>query len=302
MNAARQQRRLAILFLAPSFIVYTLLVTLPSVRALMYSFRKWDGFSEPSWVGISNFRELFQPGSLFLKALGHNMFLAIVSGLLILALALLFAALIHRGVRGAGLYRVTFFFPNVVASVAVALLWVLIYSTTEFGLINGALMALKGTMFEAALPESMPFPFTDSRYLLWSIIPVLVWVATGFYMVLFLAAMQNVPEEYYEAAQLEGASGFEQFWHVTLPLIREVLVVGVVFLLISSLKTFDIIWIMENQWPQPDTHVMATLMYQKVFTEYNVGYGAAVAVVLFVLVFAATLVTLRFSRKEALEF
>lgn len=310
MANVKQQRRLAILFIAPAFVVYTLLVVFPSVRALMYSFWKWDGFSEPEWTGLTNFEALFAPGSLFIAALSHNVFLAVVSGVIILALALLFAALIHRGMRGAAIYRVTFFFPNVVAAVAVALLWVLIYSTTEFGLLNGILYALRdsteGTVLAPVaawiVPESMPFPFTDSRYLLWSIIPVLVWVATGFYMVLFLAAMQNVPEEYYEAARIEGAGGISQFWHVTLPLIREVIVVGVVFLLISSLKTFDIIWIMENQWPGPDTHVMATLMYQKVFTEYNVGYGAAVAVVIFLLVFAATLVTLRFSRKEALEY
>jgi len=137
---------------------------------------------------------------------------------------------------------------------------------------------------------------------MWSLVPVLVWMMTGFYMVLFLAAMENIPEEFYEAAVLDGASGARQFWHITMPLIREVLVVGVVFLIITMLKLFDIVWVMENQFPQRDSHVMATLVYQKVFTEYNVGYGAAVAVVLFLLVFAATLVTLRFSRKEALEY
>ena len=88
----------------------------------------------------------------------------------------------------------------------------------------------------------------------------------------------------------------------TLPLIREVLTVGLVFLLIGCLKFFDAIWIMENQWPTKDSHVLATLLYQKVFSEYNVGYGSAIAVLLFILIFLSTLITLRLSRKEALEY
>jgi len=131
---------------------------------------------------------------------------------------------------------------------------------------------------------------------------MMVWTATGFYMVLFLAAMENIPETFYEAAKLDGASGFAQFRHITLPLIREVLTVGLVFLVIGSLKFFDAIWVMENQRPTKDSHVLATVLYQKVFTEYNVGYGSAVAVLLFILVFVATLLTLKLSRKEALEY
>lgn len=294
MKMGPEQKRFAAVFLAPVLVLYTGLVAVPSVIALTYSFRKWDGFSQPQWAGLDNFRILFQPGSLFLQALAHNFFLMTVSGTIITVLALVFAALMHRKVRGAGLFRATFFFPNVLASVAVALIWVLMYSVTEFGLVNGVLTSL-GIL-------EKPFAFASSHYLLWSVIPVLVWMATGFYMVLYLAAMQNIPETYYEVARLEGASGVVQFWHVTLPLIREVLVVGVVFLIISSLKTFDLIWVMENQWPAPESHVMTTLLYQKVFGEYTIGYGAAVAVVLFLLVFAATLVTLRFSRREAVEF
>lgn len=294
MRRTGHQRFFMLVFLAPAVVVYTALVAYPAVRALLYSLQKWDGFGAPEWVGLANFRAMFQPGDMFRDALSHNAFLIVASGSLIIVLALLFASLVHRGIRGAGVFRVTFFFPNVLASVAVALLWVLLYSTTEFGLLNGALLGL-GVVEE-------PVSFTDSKVLLWSVVPMLVWIATGFYMVLFLAAMENIPESLYEAAELEGASGAQQFRHITLPLIREVMVVGVVFLIISSLKTFDIIWVMENAWPRRESHVMATLMYQKVFTEYNVGYGAAVAVVLFLLVFGATLVTLRFSRKEALEY
>jgi ABC-type sugar transport system permease subunit len=290
----RQRRIFIVTFLAPALIIFTILVAFPSLWALGLSLQKWDGIGEMRWVGLDNFASLFSLADPFPYALWHNTFLVVVGGAIVTLLALMFAGLIHRGVRGAALFRVTFFFPNVVASVAVALLWVLLYSTTEFGLINGVLTGLD------ILEE--PYPFAATENMMWALIPVLAWMMTGFYMVLYLAAMQSIPEEYYEAALLDGAGGVQQFWHVTLPLIREVLVVGVVFLIISVLKIFDIVWVMENQWPSRDSHVMATLIYQKVFTEYNVGYGAAVSVILFVLVFCATLVTLRFSRREALEF
>jgi len=148
----------------------------------------------------------------------------------------------------------------------------------------------------------LPFAFTDSRHLIFALIPMMVWTATGFYMILFLAAMESIPEEYYEAAELEGATSWPQFWHITLPCIREVFVVGIVFLLISSVKFFDAVWVLESQYPTKDSHVMATVLYQKVFSEFNVGYGAAVAVMLFLLVFVATLFALRLSRDEALEY
>ncbi len=201
--------------------------------------------------------------------------------------------------RGAALFRVAFFFPNVLAAVAIALLWVLLYSATEFGVFNavlGRVASLLGADF------GLPWPFLDSKYLMYSLVPMMVWTLTGFYMVLFLAAMEGIPETYYEVARLEGAGGLQQFRHVTLPLIREVLVVGAVFLLITTLKYFDPIWVMENQRPTKDSHVLTTMLYQKVFGEYDVGRGSAVAVCLFALVFCATLLSLRLTRAERVEY
>lgn len=296
----REQRLFIATFLTPALILFTIFVAIPSVRALGYSLRKWDGLSAPKWVGLKNFVDLFKDSDLFLVALKHNVFLMIVGGSLTLALSLFFAAALHRRVRGASIFRVAFFFPNVIASVAIALLWVLLYSTTNFGVINSILAQVKAVT--GWPPIDLPFPFVDSKYLIYSIVPMTVWTATGFYMVLFLAAMENIPETFYEAAILDGATEFAQFRYITFPLIREVFTVGVVFLVIGSLKFFDAIWVMENQWPTKDSHVLATVLYQKVFTEYNVGYGSAVAVLLFILVFLATIVTLRLSRKEALEY
>jgi N-acetylglucosamine transport system permease protein len=306
MNNNRELRRLRWLLLTPALVLFTCFTAIPGVRALIYSGQKWDGFTEPEWVGADNFRALMAD-DLFLQALKNNALLMVLGGGLTLILALIFASLIHRGIRGSGLFRVAFFFPNILAAVAIAILWQQMYSMTDFGIINAGLVkaqeVIPGLSPSTEQGEALfPFPFTDSRYLIWSIVPMLVWTATGFYMVLFLAAMQSIPEEYYEAATIDGASGRQQFWHITLPLIREVFVVGVVFFIISTAKFFDAVWVMEAELPSKDSHVMATVLYQKVFHEYNVGYAAAVAVVLFVLVLIATLITLKFSRKDALEY
>lgn len=306
MKKSREQSLFIGTFLAPALILFTIFVAIPSVRALAYSLRRWDGLSKPVYVGLKNFAMLFQDSDLFVTALKHNLFLMAAGGSLTLLLSLFFAAVLHRHIRGAALFRVAFFFPNVIASVAIALLWVLLYSTTSFGVINDLLYHLKEGLAYIGIgwPAgwTLPFPFVDSKYVIYSIVPMTVWTATGFYMVLFLAAMENIPETFYEAATLDGASAFAQFRHITFPLIREVFTVGLVFMVIGSLKFFDAIWVMENQWPTKESHVLATVLYQKVFSEYNVGYGSAVAVLLFILVFIATLLTLRLSRKEGLEY
>jgi ABC-type sugar transport system permease subunit len=291
-------------FLAPALLLFTVFVAIPGARALAFSLRRWNGFSEPVWVGLDNFQRLFGESSMFLPALGHNLFLMAVPGALILGLALFFAAMLHRRVRGAALFRAAFFFPNVIASVAVALLWTLLYSATAFGVLNGLLAAIESGLgvFGLSLGLDPPVPFTDSKYVLFALVPMLVWMMTGFFMVLFLAAMEGIPESFYEVARLEGASPWAQFRLVTLPLIREVFAVGVVFLCIFSLKLFDVVWVMENQTPSRESHVMATLVYQKVFSDYQIGYGASVAVMLFLCVFAVTLLALRLRRREGLEF
>jgi len=305
MKRTREQRTFIIAFLAPAFLLFTIFVAYPGLRALAYSLQRWDGLRKPEWIGLENFQALLTAESLFFRALQHNLILLFGGGSIVLALALFFAAALHRGVRGAQVFRIAFFFPNVIASVAVALLWVLLYSTTDFGLINALLGQIQQALSAIGiswLDDRLPIAFTDSRTLIYALIPVMVWTGTGFFMVLFLAAMQTIPESYYDAAKLDGASPVAQFRHITLPLMREVLIVAAVFLIISSMKFFDSVWVIENQYPTTESHVLATVLYQKVFSEYNIGYGAAVAVLLFIIVFAATLITLRMKQKEALEY
>jgi ABC-type sugar transport system permease subunit len=281
-------------FLAPAVILYGIFVLLPAANAFRYSLMRWDGLSDPVWVGFKNFESIFRSGDVFLGALYHNAYLMAVPGAITIALALFFAYTLHRGLVGGRLFRITFFFPNVISSVAISILWILIYSPTGAGLLNNIL--------KSVFHYQHPIPFTQSSRLLTALPPMIVWSATGFYMVLFLAAMENIPETYYEAAKLDGASNSRLFFGITLPLMWDVLTTGVVYMVIGSLKMFDMIWIMENGRPSKDTHTIASLMYSKVFEEYNIGYGSAIAVFLFLLILLATRITFRFMRRERLEY
>jgi len=280
-------------FIGPPLLLYAVFVLLPAVNAFRYSLTRWDGLGEPAWVGLGNFGAILASGSEFLPAIRHNLFLTFVPGVITLSLALFFAYTIHQRVAGARLFRVAFFFPNVISGVAVALLWILIYSTTDVGMLNNLLKAMG---------RHEPIAFTESGNLLWAIVPMSVWSATGFFMILFLAAMENIPETYYEAARLDGASAAGQFRHITLPLMWDVLTTGVVFLVVGGLKFFDAIYVMENGRPSKATHTMSTLLYSKVFQEYNIGYGTAISVMLFLLVLGATFLSLRLMRRERLEY
>jgi len=295
--SARQkskQRLFILSFLGPPLALYGLFVLIPTVNAFRYSFTRWDGLSDPVWVGLHNFKTLTSRGSDFGVAILHNIFLTVVPGVFILSLALLFANLIHQRVRGARLFRITFFFPNIISSVAVALLWTLIYSATSVGMLNH----LRAVLFH----QSAPIPFTQSSRLLPALVPMIVWTATGFYMVLFLAAMENIPETLYEAARLDGATQTALFLHITIPLIWEVLTTGVIFLVIGGLKIFDIVWVMESGRPSTPTHTLSTLMYQKVFEQYDIGAGTGIAVMLFLLVLAITLISRKLMLRESLEY
>ena len=290
----KEQKRFIVSFLAPPLFLYVLLVIIPAFNALRYSLLKWDGLGDAQFVGLKNFIDLFGKRGTVLNALGHNLFLTIVPGIIILTLSLFFGYVIHQKIRGAKLFRVAFFFPNVISSVAVSLLWILIYSATNAGLIN--------TVLKKYFHLKDAIPFAQSSTLLWALVPMIVWTATGFYMVLFLAAMEAIPEDYYEAARLDGASPTRLFWSITFPLIWEVFTTGVIFLVIGGLKIFDVIWVMENGRPSDTTHTISTLMFSKVYEEYNIGYGTAIAVLLFLLVLCASLVSQKLMRRKSLEY
>jgi len=297
-----------VLFVGPALLLYTAFVMVPSVQSLGWSTQRWDGLTKMVSVGLLHFRRLLFESDGFWEALKNNLFIMLVIPVFILPLSLFLAACISRAVRGSAFFRVVFFFPNLLGGVAAALLWMHLYNP-KGGPIN-AFLAWAGqaaascglTGLGEGLKAFTNFEWLSVDHLYWALVPMSVWGACGFYMVLFLAAMQGIPRELYEAAEIDGASALRQFRDITLPLLQEVIAIATVFLVIGGMKAFEVIWLLTNQRPTTATHVIGTKMVYAMFNEFNVGEASAIAVLLFLMVFFGSAVTLRLMRRERVEF
>ena len=299
-----------LLFVAPAVLVYTVFVIVPSLRSFVWSVHRWNGLTDMQtmpFIGLLNFRRLLLESDPFWIALGNNLFLMFVIPMFVIPLALFLAACISRGIGGAKLFRVVFFFPNLLGAVAVALLWSFVYNA-QGGLINTALVNVGhffGWIGIIPLAEWFRsfegFAWLSADNLYWALIPMSIWGACGFNMVLYLAAMESVPESLYESATIDGASAWRQFWSITIPMIWDILTISIVFMVIGGMKAFEIIWLLTNQMPTTQNHVIATRMVATMFGEFKVGEATAIAVLLFLMVFLGTAATLRGLRRESVE-
>ncbi|MER7205454.1 sugar ABC transporter permease [Streptosporangium sp. NPDC000239] len=301
----QHRRRFVAGFLAVPVTLYTVYVLSPCAQALVIALTDWRGVNAvPRFVGADNFRRLLGD-EVFLRAAGHNLLLLALVPPLTIGLALLFAWLLTGdgaagrtgggAVRGAGFYRVVFFFPQVLAVVLVAVLFRQILRPDRSGMLNGPLTALG---FEPV------GPLAETRLALWAVLFVLVWQAVGFYVVLFSAAIVSIPRELFEAAAIDGARGGRLFLRITLPLLRDTVQAGWVYLGVAALDVFAVVWVMTAEQGGPDhsTTVMAAEVYRNAFHYSRFGYACAMGVVLFALTTGFAVLVLRLTRRERIEF
>jgi ABC-type sugar transport system permease subunit/ABC-type glycerol-3-phosphate transport system substrate-binding protein len=289
----RMRGRLAVGFVGPALTLFGTLVIVPGATALAWAFTRWDGLGARTWAGLFNFKWLLVESDVFWFALRNNLFLMTVPALVVVPAALFFAALIHRGVWGGAVFRVVFLFPNILGGIAATLLWMSAYDP-HGGLVNTALVALGFKGFQG-------FAWLAQSHLYMALIPIYLWMACGFNLVLYLAAMEGVPTELYEAAELEGASALRQFFTITVPLIWDVLVVSAVFLVIGGLNAFEMIWLLTSQDPASGSHTLSTFMVSTMFQEFQIGRATAIAVLLFALVLAGSAAVMRALKRETVE-
>lgn len=289
--------RLIIPFLAPAILLYAVFVLYPYVQAFAISLTQWRGVSgNRTYIGLDNYRRLAED-DYFRNALTHNGQLLIVLPLFTISLALLFATLFvqgGRGVRGAGFYRVVFFFPQVMSVVIVGILWQYIYNPNS-GLLNGFLGAVGLDSLKRAW-------LGDPGLALWAVAAVVIWQAVGFYMVLFVAGMQSIPTSFYEAAVLDGANRWRSFRDITIPLMWENIRVAVVYIAIAALDLFTIVQVMTEGRPNRASDVVGRYMYEQAFTNSMFGYASAIGVTLLFLTLGLSIFLLFFSRRERLEY
>jgi raffinose/stachyose/melibiose transport system permease protein len=287
-------------FIGPSLFVYLLLAIGPALAAFAWAFTHWDGLSNQTWSGLFHFKWLLFESDLVWSALANNLFLMVVPAVVVLPLALLFAYLLHRGIWGANFFRAVFLFPNLLGGIAATLLWMGAYEP-HGGLINAGLVGLGNITNSDWLRDFQGYPWLAQSNLYVALVPIYIWMACGFNLVLYLAAMEGVDEQLYEAAELDGAPAWRQFFFITLPLIWEVVVVSAVFIVIAGLNAFEMIWLLTSQDPDSSTHTLGTLMVTSMFKEFNIGRATAIAVLLFVLVLAGSAALMRGMKREAVE-
>jgi raffinose/stachyose/melibiose transport system permease protein len=258
------------LFLLPALIWYLIFLVYPMYQSLVISFMDWDGLSaDISYVGLENYRRLFFEDDTARLAIRNNLMWTFGTLLLPTLIGLLLATGLDRKLRGRTLLRAVFYGPGILPLVAVGMIWAWMYNP-QFGFINTLLRAVglgayaRGWLstFETALPAT----FVTA-----------IWGGVGFPMVLYLAALQAIPREQYEAAKMDGANGRQLFFRITLPWLREAHVIVFSLAVINSFKTFDLIYTMTYGGPGRITQVLGTWMYFNTFQYYHAGYGAAIA-------------------------
>lgn len=286
----------AAVFLLPGVVLYTAFFVGPAVAAFYVSLTEWSGFTpDRQFIGLANFSELFRDIK-FLRSILNNFVIMFVGGAGTLSCSLVFAAsLSNRRFPGRRFFKTVLFAPYVVSVVGVAILWGFIYDA-RWGLLNAVMSVFAGETKIAWLGQwqtAMP-----------ALIVVMIWGGVGFYTVLLMAGIDRIPDDLYEAARIDGASEVQNFFHITLPLLRDVLVVGISVYIIGSLKTFGLIWAMTKG--TNSTHVMETYMYEVAFDpgtrSWRMGYGTAMTVVLFFLVILLTFSFNIFARRTRLEY
>ncbi len=274
-----QPRGLIFLFLAPALLLYTFLFAQPMVRALQLSLYKGSPTSEKfDYVGLENFRLLYQD-AVFWSSVGHNLQFTVIGGAATLVLALAIALGLTRCGRGRGFFRLVFIFPTVMSVVATTILWSFVFNPS-FGLLNGM---LRGIGLDSLAHAWLGEPGTA----LYAVITVHVWSTVGFYIVLFYAGMLQIPTDYSDAARIDGASVWQEFRHITLPLLSEVMKIAAVYVVVNAVNVFALVFLMNEGRPARYNGVLLTYMYEHAFGNGNYGYACAIGVATLVLVLAA---------------
>lgn len=302
----REKWKLIIPFVLPGLLVYSTFTMYPAIRGLLVSFYRWSGLSKDmTFIGVQNYAKLWQqltdPVDFYgLRTyLSHNAFLFVFS-LLSIFLALGVAALINNRPFGSNVFRVTFFFPNVLSVAAIASLWTMVLNP-EFGLVNTFLRLIG--LGKLALPWlSMNYEMPGFRLGLYTIGGVTIWGSLGWFMILFLASIQNVPAELIESARLDGANEVRAFFSVTIPLIWETIRTLLILAVIGALNQFALVYIIFDQWPNRNTDMIMNHYYYVAFSQHDWGYAASIIVGILLVTMSASIFSYRVLGRETIQY
>jgi N-acetylglucosamine transport system permease protein len=277
----------------PTLLIFGIFIVYPVTQVFMKSMYTSSGFGGGSeeFIGLGNFKELFGD-DIFIKALKNTGFLMIVVPVITLFLSLIFASVLSFGeLREKHLYRTIFFFPSILSFVVIGILWAFIYHP-NMGIINEVLKWMGMDQFALTWLGS-------KDTVLWAIALVMVWQAVGYYMVMYLAGMDSIPRELYEAASLDGANAVQQFFKITIPMLWEIIRITIIFSINGVLNiSFVLVIVMTSGGPNNASQVALTYMYKQAFVNANFGYAMAIAVIVFCVSLILSLVSNKLTARE----
>ena len=297
MVQSKKQRYFFILFcILPTFLIFSVFTLYPLFSGLYYSFFDWSGSSNvKTFIGMDNYKRLFQD-PIIPKTIIHDYFLVATKVIGIMVMALFFAvALTQLKIKEAPFYRIIFFFPNIMSVVVIGILWTFIYNPS-LGLVNS------GLAFFGLEQFTKPW-LGDESWALPSIVLPAIWAGIGLFMLMLMGGIANVSKSYYEAAEMDGATEWQQFWKVTVPLIWPQIKISVLYIVITTLNgSFILVQVMTGGGPNNATHVMGSYLYQQAFVHFNFGYGATIGVMILVLSLLTVFIFQIFMKREKVEY
>ncbi len=283
----------AYLFLLPSFAGFLLFVAIPVVAALVLSFFEWNLLTQPAFVGVGNYNQLLFRDRLFWKVLGNTLYFSLTIVPLQLALGLILAVALNQAIRGVELYRLIYFMPVVTTIVAAALVFQWFFNR-DFGILSAGLWKLA----EWGLPVQPPDWLNDPDWAKPAVVILTLWKNVGFTMVIYLAGLQGIPRSLYDAAEVDGASAWQRFRHVTLPMVSPTTFFLLVIQMIGAFQLFSEPYVMTRGGPAQATLTVVYYIYQVAFDFSNrMGKASAIAWVLFAIIFVLTFLQSRLQRR-----
>jgi multiple sugar transport system permease protein len=288
-NSLRARKTLvAYSFIMPNLIGFFVFTFVPIVFSLFLSFCEWDSGNPIKFVGLKNFIYMFTKDNSFRISLLNTVYYTVVTVPVTLALSLFLAILMNKPLKGRVFFRSVLFFPYVASLVAIAVVWMALFNPDR-GPVNNVLMAIgisNPPRWAASTTWAMP-----------TIIGLTVWKGMGYYMIVYLAALQGVSRDLYEAASLDGANKWQQFINITWPCVTPTTFYILVLLMVSTFKSYDIMYITTQGGPGEATKVLAYHIYNQAFVSAKFGYASAVAMILLAIIVLVTLVQFRFEKK-----
>ncbi|MBP1914442.1 carbohydrate ABC transporter permease [Lederbergia galactosidilytica] len=290
MKRMKGDKLFIFLFLFPAFFITAIFLYYPFFENIYQSFFKTDGFFNSTFIGLDNYKRLITD-EIARGATLNSLELMLYVAVFQVGIALVLAVMVDSIKHGVRFFRTSFFFPVVISGAAIGLLFTLIYNYRN-GLLNEILVSLG---FERVLW------LTESSSLYMVAIPT-IWSYVGFYFVIFLTAIGKIPEDFYEAAKLEGITGFQKLTKITIPLIVGDIKTCLVLAITGALKIFELVYIITRGGPARSSEVLGTYMYQKAFEDSNVGYGATLAVLMVVIGVSLAFITNKLLKSEEVTY